>query len=189
MFNKRITFTPEKYVDSAIKVLISAALMSIVAPINFEPSQGIPLTLQSLMVLLPTIIFGWRIGALSVVVYLILGGIGMPVFANYTSGWQKFTGLYAGYLFGFLAASIVVGALAESLNLRTSLKALLLLVVGHVVILALGLLWQNGIAPIEGSLNALFERLAPGLLLKVALGVLFMVLFERVLLRFEERKG
>ncbi len=189
MYNERISFTPEKYVDAAIKVLISAAITSIVSPINFEPSQGIPVTLQSLMVLLPALIFGWRIGALSVLVYLILGGIGMPVFANYTSGWEKFTGLYAGYLYGFLAASLIVGFVAETLTTRSSITALIALILGHIIILGLGLLWQNGISPLSNSLGTIFERLAPGLLLKVALGVLFVVLFERVLLRMEERKG
>lgn len=187
MFNERISFTPEMYVDGAIKVLISAAIVSIAAPINFAQSDGIPLTLQSLMVLLPALIFGWRIGGLSILIYLILGGIGMPVFANYTSGWEKFTGLYAGYLYGFLAASLIVGFVAEMLPLRTSIKALLLLALGHLIILGMGLMWQNGISPLDDGLSTIFERLAPGLLLKICLGVLFLVLFERILRRGESK--
>lgn len=89
-----------------------AALTAVGALISI-PIQPVPITLQILFTLLSGAVLGSRYGALSQLVYLLLGGIGLPVFANGTGGFQVLVGPRAGYLLGFVLAAFVVGLVVE----------------------------------------------------------------------------
>jgi biotin transport system substrate-specific component len=93
-------------------VSLFAALTAVGAFISI-PLGPVPFTLQVLFVLLSGAILGALFGALSQIVYLLLGVIGLPVFAGGTSGIGHLFGPTGGYLFGFVFASFVVGALGK----------------------------------------------------------------------------
>ena len=76
------------------------------------PMVPVPITLQTLVVTLIGALYGWRLGALTVVLWLAAGAFGLPVLANGGSGMAKFTGPTAGYLFAFPLAAAAVGGLA-----------------------------------------------------------------------------
>lgn len=73
------------------------------------PYTPVPLTLQTLAVILAGGTLGWRWGGAAAVFYLILGGLGSPVFAGGTAGWAVLAGPTAGYLIGFVPAAMVAG--------------------------------------------------------------------------------
>lgn len=76
---------------------------------------GVPITLQTFAIVLAGLVLGaWRAFA-AVVLYLAMGLMGLPVFANHTSGLAILTGPTGGYLVGFAAAALVVGAIAQLL--------------------------------------------------------------------------
>ncbi|MDN4491282.1 biotin transporter BioY [Demequina sp. SYSU T00068] len=76
---------------------------------------GVPITLQTFAIVLAGLVLGaWRAFA-SVVLYLAMGLMGLPVFANHTSGLAILTGPTGGYLVGFAAAALVVGGAAQLL--------------------------------------------------------------------------
>ncbi|MHB0976357.1 MAG: biotin transporter BioY [Candidatus Aquicultorales bacterium] len=95
-----------------VYIALFAALTAVGAWISL-PLKPVPFTLQVFFVLLAGIVLGGRNGALSQVVYLIMGIIGLPVFAGGTSGLGALAGPSGGYLFGFVAAAYVVGKLCE----------------------------------------------------------------------------
>ena len=163
----------DRFWDAPLKVLLAAALICLLAPIELGRTTGLPITLQSLVVLVPAALLGpWR-GGLAVGLYLVAGGLGLPVFAGGTAGWEKFTGPTAGFLFSFLLAAIVAGAMANSRWALRWYNTALLLLTGHVVILAGGFGWLAWVAGPEGLVSN-FRGLLPGLYLKVALGTLFL---------------
>jgi biotin transport system substrate-specific component len=139
------------------------------------PLYPVPVTMQTLVVLVLGIAYGWRLGAATMVLYLLEGAIGLPVFAG---GWSEGGGLHllygptAGYLVGFVVAAGVCGWLAEQGWDRSLLSAAAAMVIGNLIIYALGLAW---LASQIGAADAVKYGLLPFLLgdaLKIALGAL-----------------
>ncbi|MBR9699518.1 biotin transporter BioY [Candidatus Woesearchaeota archaeon] len=94
----------------ALFAALTAAVSPIRIPLGFTP---VPITLQTLIVLLSGMVLGRNLGALSQIVYVIVGLIGLPVFSGGSSGFGVLFGPTGGFLFGFIAAAYVAGYLAE----------------------------------------------------------------------------
>jgi biotin transport system substrate-specific component len=77
------------------------------------PLPPVPITLQTLFLYLAASLLGGRLGALSQVVYLLIGMIGLPVFAGGKGGLGVLLGPTGGYLIGFVAGAYVIGRLVE----------------------------------------------------------------------------
>ena len=92
-----------------------AALISAVAYIGAIPvgGSGVPITLQTFAVMLAGCLLGPVRGFLAVALYLGLGAIGLPVFAEHSSGLGVFTGASAGYLYAFPIAALLGGILVK----------------------------------------------------------------------------
>ena len=161
---------------------LAIGLLVTLSPITpFTTEDGIPITLQSLLVVFLPILVGWRIGVAAVVTYLIIGGLGAPVFSYGTSGWERFTGSSGGFLMAFPMAGLLAGyAMEQFQHSKSVLIGALLLFAGQFIILGLGLFWYRAIIPVEESMMASVERLLPGLFIKTAFGGLALVLIQRL---------
>jgi biotin transport system substrate-specific component len=96
-------------------VLVAAAVLPGIPVGGF----GVPITLQTLAVLLTGLVLGaWR-GGLAVLLYLVLGFVGLPVFSGGASGLQVMSGPTAGYLVSFPVAAVVAGFAAAAVVCRT----------------------------------------------------------------------
>ena len=162
--------------------LLAVGLLVTLSPITpFTTEDGIPITLQSLLVVFLPILLGWRVGVAAVVAYLIIGGLGAPVFSYGTYGWDRFTGSSGGFLLAFPIAGLLAGyAMEQFQNTKSVLIGALLLFAGQFIILGLGLFWYRAIIPVEESMLASVERLLPGLFIKTAFGGLALVLIQRL---------
>ena len=137
------------------------------------PLYPVPVTMQTLVVLVLGVAYGWRLGVATMALYLIEGAIGLPVFAG---GWSEGGGFYilygttAGYLFGFVVAAGVCGRLAERGWDRSLWSAAAAMIIGNLIIYAMGLTW---LALQIGAADAVKYGLLPFLLgdaLKIVLG-------------------
>ena len=162
--------------------LLAIGLLVTLSPITpFTTEDGIPITLQSLLVVFLPVLLGWRIGVAAVVAYLVIGGLGAPVFSYGTYGWERFTGSSGGFLLAFPIAGLLAGyAMEQFQNTKSVLIGALLLFAGQFIILGLGLFWYRAIIPVEESMLASVERLLPGLFIKTAFGGLALVLIQRL---------
>lgn len=116
-----------------------AAFVGIAAQIAIPlPFTPVPLTLQTFAVLLVGASLGSLRGVLSMVVYLIVGMVGVPWFSGGTSG---FSNASFGYILGFILAAFIVGRLAERGASTTALRSAGLMVVGNLAIYAVGVTW------------------------------------------------
>lgn len=163
-------------VRAVVLVLLGTALMALSAKVSL-PLPYVPMTLQTLVVLMIGAAYGWRLGSATMIAYLAEGALGMPVFAGPVGGLAPLVGPTAGYLFGFVAAAFVTGWLAERGWDRNVTLLFAAMAVGHIVILAAGFgwlafglglgaakAWQIGIVPfVAASLvkNALGATLMP----------------------------
>jgi biotin transport system substrate-specific component len=107
----------------------------------YVPHEPVPFTLQTLFVVLAGAFLGWRNGVISVVSYLALGAVGIPVFAGWVAGPSIFVGTTAGYLFGFVIAAGLVGAVIKASD--SFLWTALTMFIGFVIIFACGAFYLN----------------------------------------------
>lgn len=122
----------------ALFAALTAAGAYIAVPLPFTP---VPLTLQLLFPLLGGLVLGPRDGALSQIVYIGMGAVGIPVFAAGTGGFGVLLGPTGGYLWGFVAAAAVTGALESWLagrGLPAGRRGTLAVIAGLAVVYALG---------------------------------------------------
>jgi biotin transport system substrate-specific component len=118
--------------------LFIALSARVAIPLPFSP---VPITGQTLAVLLMAVLLGSHRASLCAVTYLAEGAIGYPVFAKGAAGVAHLLGPTGGYLFGFVAAAYAVGLLAErGWDSRYS-TAFLAMLAGNVIIYLFGLPW------------------------------------------------
>lgn len=130
---------PSTLVRNLVLIAGGAAFVGLAAqvavPLPFTP---VPLTLQTFAVLLTAAALGSMRGVLAMLVYAVAGIAGVPWFAEGSSG---FSAPSFGYILGFIAAALVVGRIAEGGATRTPLRTAGLMVVGNLVIYAVGVTW------------------------------------------------
>lgn len=93
-------------------VVLGAALMTASSYVSV-PMLPVPMTMQTLAATLIGALYGWRLGALTILFWLMQGAFGLPVFSNGTGGIARLIGPTGGYLIGFVAAATLTGWLAE----------------------------------------------------------------------------
>ena len=125
---------------AVILVALGTALLALSAKINL-PLPYVPMTLQTLVVLMIGAAYGWRLGSATVIAYLAEGAIGLPVFAGPVGGLAPLVGPTAGYLAGFVAAAFITGWLTERGWDRSVPRLFVAMGLGHIVILAAGFAW------------------------------------------------
>jgi biotin transport system substrate-specific component len=123
-----------------ILIALGTALLTLSAKINL-PLPYVPMTLQTVAVLMIGAAYGWRLGAATVMAYLTEGAIGLPVFAGPVGGLAPLMGPTAGYLVGFVAAALITGWLSERGWDRSVPLLFVAMGLGHIVILGCGFGW------------------------------------------------
>lgn len=125
-------------------VLVLAGSMLLALSAQFAvriPISPVPVTGQTLVVLMIGMAYGSRLGSATVLAYLFEGGMGLSVFANGTAGWAVIMGPTGGYLAGFVVAAFVLGRLAERGMGRGPISTALAMAIGTVIIYAAGVSW------------------------------------------------
>lgn len=121
------------------RVTLIALFAALVAGLSWLPKldlvSGVPITAQSLGIMLCGTVLGRRDGALAVLLYLLLAAIGLPVLSGGRGGLGIFFGPTGGYLVGFIVAAFVTGWFVEKLPLDIGLSAFVGSVAGGVVAL------------------------------------------------------
>ena len=137
-------FTQSKLIKNLFIALIGSILLAISAKIKI-PFYPVPMTMQTLVVLIIGIGFGWKLGVATIMLYLFEGIVGLPVFSGTPEkgiGLVYFTGPTMGYLIGFLVAAFLAGKFNFDNNL---IKNFLKLTFATSFIYILGILWLGGL--------------------------------------------
>jgi len=137
----------------AFLVVVGSLLLAVSAQFKI-PLYPVPVTGQTLLVLLIGMAYGPRLGAATVAAYLLQGAVGLPVFAGGAFGLATLFGMTGGYLFGFLAAAFVMGWLAERGMGRTVISTVLAMLIGNLVIYLCGASWLAAFIGADKALAA-----------------------------------
>ena len=137
--------------NQLMAVLAGIALLTASAHIKI-PFYPVPLTMQTLIVLGIGMTYGVRLGGATLLGYLSAGFIGLPVFAG-GAGMAYMMGPTGGYLAGFFAAAVVLGALAERGWTRSWATAAAAMLMGNVIIYLLGVGWLTSLIGWEKAVH------------------------------------
>ena len=161
-----------KKTNDFVYVLLTSVIGSFLLAISSKvqiPLTPVPVTLQTLVLLVMSMFLGWRgaLGATSL--YLFQGAIGLPVFAH-GGGFVILFGPTGGYLFGFLIASLVVGYLAEKGWDKSVVLTFTSMTIGTLIIYLFGVIWLSYLKDLNTALVfGLLPFITPDIL-KICLG-------------------
>ena len=161
-------FPKSQALHKAAAVGLGVVILTLASKVQV-PFWPVPMTLQTLAVLMIGATAGMRLGGATVLAWLGLGALGAPVFAT-GAGLAYMAGPTGGYLAGFLLAALVVGYLADRGHGRTVVSAIAMLLVGLVATYALGLGWLSLLIGAPKAMAAGLVPFIPAEILKLALG-------------------
>lgn len=177
--------TAARRIGMAMAALFGVCLLTLSAKVQV-PFWPVPMTMQTLVVLMLGMAYGSRLAAGTVLAYLLAGAAGLPVFAGTPErgiGLAYMMGPTAGFLVGFAIAAWIVGFLAERGWDRNFLTCGAAMIAGHLAISLSGVVW---LAILFGTTKAIDVGLIPFLAssaLKTALGTAAMPLIWRIVAR------
>lgn len=157
--------------------LVGAGLLTLSAKLKM-PFYPVPMTMQTFVVLGLGMIYGWKLGASTVILYLALGAFGLPVFAGTPEkglGLAYMAGPTGGYLLGFVLAAATTGYLAEKGWDRKMVSTFLGMLIGNIMIYIPGLIWLGQVFGWDKPILA--WGMTPFLLGDLAKIVLAMIIF------------
>lgn len=154
-----------------------AALTAALAQVSFRvPGSSVPVTMQTLAVSLAALALGARLGSVSMVLYVLLGVCGLPVFAEQAGGWKVATGASGGYLIGFVLAQPVMALSARDGKAFAGSRGLIMaMVLGNALVLGCGAAWlvyRIGMSW-SGALDEGVWPFLPGAMVKSAVAFVF----------------
>ncbi|WP_232695868.1 biotin transporter BioY [Brevibacillus daliensis] len=154
------------YIITAIFTAITAVLAQITIPLP----TVVPITGQTLAVGIVATILGSRQGTLVMAMYALLGGIGVPVFAEFSGGPQVLIGPSGGFIFGFIITAFIIGLILEKTRFTFSM-ALFANLVGMCITMLVGVVQLKFVLSVGWA-----EAMAIGVTPFIAGGILKAVL-------------
>jgi biotin transport system substrate-specific component len=167
----RAVLWPRARAVNQVALVIGGSLALALSAKIQVPFWPVPMTMQSLVVLLIGFTFGSRLGAVTLLAYLAEGLAGLPVFAGATAGSAYMAGPTGGYLLGFLLSALVVGWLAERGWGRDVARIAVTMTLGHFVLFVPGVLWLGMLFGWSQALALGVTPFIAATILKTALGV------------------
>jgi len=175
-------FTQSRLIKNLFIALIGTVLLAISAKIKI-PFYPVPMTMQTLIVLIIGVGFGWRLGVATITLYLFEGIIGLPVFSGTPEkgiGLVYFTGPTMGYLIGFLVAVYFAGLFKYDKGI---INTFLKLIFSVSFIYILGLVWLGALI---GWNKPIFKLGAQPFLLAELLKILLLLFLTPMLLKVKK---
>lgn len=122
-------------VQNMVLIAMFTAILSICSQIAFMLPGGVPVTLQTFSIVLIGIMLGPKLGGMSVLLYILMGAVGVPVFSNLHGGLNILVGPTGGYIIGFLPMVVLTG-LGKG---KSFVKSIILSVCGLLICHVMGL--------------------------------------------------
>ena len=172
------------------RVAVFAALIIVLGTVVVPLPGGVPITGQTLGVMLAGLVLGPRIAPWSIALVLALAAVGLPVLAGGRGGLGVFVGPTVGYMLGWIAGVVVIGLIMRTGRFTWWCAAVAALVGGVLVVYAFGIPVQALVTGVRLDLTALSSLVfLPGDLIKVTAATLVVVALRRAYPRaFADRR-
>lgn len=181
MFENNLSISHQmNQITTLLIILFGTFLISISANIPLDVpllDTEIPGTWQTFAVLVFAFATNRWIALSATILYLLIGGFGLPVFAKGEFGWLVFTGNTAGYLYGFAIGAFVIGYLGEKGWKRDFKKSFAAMFIGTLIILIFGVAFLGSKIGFNNGIEYGFKPFILGASIKIVLGALVLPLF------------
>lgn len=167
---------------------LCAALTCILAPVSIPTPGGVPVSLATFTVMLAGLLLGEKLGTLSQLIYILLGSVGLPVFAGWTGGIGLVLGMTGGYIIGYLFLAFFTGFFYFHMgkNKTGSVRyvwMVLGMIIGTLVLYTFGTIWFMHVTcmDLKASLAACVLPFLPGDAVKIAAAAVLSGQIEKAL--------
>ncbi len=144
MNNIFISFNNNKVVREFLATLsLNVLFLFVCSQVSFDIGI-VPITMQSLGVSLISLKDDCKVGVSSIITYLMLGALGLPIFANFSGGLHVLFGPTGGYLFGFFLSILVVSNLSSKFSKDNIFKLMFLVFISNILVFIPGILYLSG---------------------------------------------
>lgn len=169
-------------ISNLARAAVITAVICVLAPLSV-PIGPVPISLTTFVIYLSVYLLDWKWATASLLVYLVIGMIGMPVFSGFTGGLGKLMGPTGGYIVGFFPMAILSGLIAGKCSKRW--VQFLGFVLGTAVCYAFGTAWFCFVShtPLNAALAACVYPFLPGDLCKIGLAMAFGPVIRAQLVR------
>lgn len=124
-----------------VETALCAALLCVLSPFSIPlPFSPVPISLSILAIYISLYTLGMKWGTVSVLIYILLGLVGIPVFANFTAGPGKLFGPTGGYIIGYIFLALIAGFFIDKFEKKLYMHAIGMLL-GVTVCYAFGTAW------------------------------------------------
>ena len=151
-----------KLTETALMV----AIIAILSPLSIPLAGEVPISLATFTIMLAGVLLGPRQAVICTALYLFIGAIGIPVFAQYTSGVGILFGVTGGFLFGYLPLAFFSGLFSKG-----KIRMFIGMFIGNAILYLFGIIWFMYVtqASLMTALLACVIPFLPGDLLKIIL--------------------
>lgn len=171
-----------------VYIAVFAALTAVLAPFSIPGPGAVPISLATFAVMLSGLILGPWAGALSQLIYVLLGAVGVPVFSGFSGGLGKLAGPTGGYIIGYLFLAFLCGLIYGRLGRKKQGAAkyavmVAAMLVGTAVLYLFGTLWFMHLmeADLATALSLCVIPFLPGDAIKIAVAALIVPRLEKPL--------
>lgn len=175
-------------VKNMVMVGMFAAFLAVMSQISLPMPTGVPITIQVFAVALVGVVLGWKLGLAAVVVYIFIGAVGAPVFANFQAGIQVIVGVTGGYILAWPVMTVLCGIRPKTGNARLNLAV-------NIVLALVGLAVCEGVGALQwalltdGDLTAIMIYSFTAFIPKDIVLTVMAVIVGRQVRRLVERAG
>jgi len=157
------------FIKNILLILFGSFLLAVSSKVQV-PFWPVPMTMQTFVVFLIGMSYGWKLSFFTLAAYIAEGALGLPVFAT-GAGLAYLVGPTAGYIYGMLLASMLIGVLSEKGFSNTYFLSLVSLLIGSLIIFTLGVGYLGSIIGYDKAISFGLLPFIPSELFKIALAV------------------
>ncbi|MEM6556941.1 MAG: biotin transporter BioY [Pseudomonadota bacterium] len=177
----QVPFRVRQSLSLFLSLVATGAIIMTTSSYIAVPIGPVPITMQTLAVTSIGALYGWRLGVGTVLIWLALGALGLPVFSGGSGGAEHLAGATAGYLWAFPVAAGVTGALvARGWNADHKILAFAAMGIGNLICLTLGAGWLAGQIGFARAIEVGFAPFLIGAGVKAAMGVGVLMVARRL---------
>lgn len=134
-------------VENMVLISMFAASMAIVSQLSIPMPSGVPVTVQVMGIAMIGTILGWKRGCMAVVVYILVGAVGLPIFSNFRGGLQCLTGTAGGYILAWPVMAVCCG-------IRIMPEKKVLNLISSIILALIGLMVVEGAGGLQWAMLA-----------------------------------
>lgn len=175
-------------IKNIVMIGMFAAFLAVMSQISLPMPTGVPITIQVFAVALVGVVLGWKMGLMAVIVYILIGAVGAPVFANFQGGVHVIAGVAGGYIIGWPVMAALCGIRPKLGNAKLNLAA-------NIVLSLIGLAVCEGVGALQwallsdGNLQAIIIYSFTAFIPKDIILTVLAVVVGRQVRRLVERTG